>query len=140
MAKDLFWSVLDNLKFQYPGFGGKNYKGMARRFKRTINIVDSSTISLIANCMDWAKHRRRKTAAKFHMRLDLQSFLPKFVLIKPAKHSDSTTAYELCANMKPREIVVFDKAYVDFVHLFRLDQREIFWVIRAKDNMHYKKK
>jgi len=28
MAEDLFWSVLDNLKSQYPGFGGRNYKGM----------------------------------------------------------------------------------------------------------------
>jgi len=138
MAEDLFWSVLNSLKFQYPGFGGRNYKGMPRRFKRTINIVDSSTISLIANCMDWAKHRRRKAAAKCHMRLDLQSFLPKFALVKPAKHSDSTTAYELCANMKSGEIVVFDKAYVDFVHLFILGQREIFWVTRAKDNMQYK--
>jgi len=137
MAEDLFWSVLNSLKSQYPGFGGRTYKGMPRRFKRTINIVDSTTISLIANCMDWAKHRRRKAAAKCHMRLDLQSFLPKFALIKPAKHSDSTSAYELCANIKAGEIVVFDKAYVDFTHLFRLDQREIFWVTRAKDNMQY---
>jgi hypothetical protein len=25
--------------------------------------------------MDWAKHRRRKAAAKMHLRLDLHSFL-----------------------------------------------------------------
>jgi hypothetical protein len=30
-------------------------------------------IHLIAPCMDWAKHRRRKAAAKCHLRLDLQS-------------------------------------------------------------------
>ena len=138
MAEDLFWSVLTDLKFQYPGFGGRNYKGMPRRFKRTINIVDSTTISLIANCMDWAKHRRRKAAAKCHMRLDLQSFLPKFALVEPAKHSDPAVAYELCSDIKAGEIVVFDKAYVDFVHLNRLNQREVFWVTRAKDNMQYK--
>jgi hypothetical protein len=138
MAEDLFWSVFNNLKFQYPGFGGKNYKGMPRRFKRTINIVDSTTISLIANCMDWAKHRRRKAAAKCHMRLDLQSFLPKFALVEPAKHSDSTVAYELCSNINAGEIVVFDKAYIDFVHLNRLNNRKVFWVTRAKDNMQYK--
>ena len=33
----------------------------------------SSTIALAANCMDWAKHRRRKAAAKLHLRLNLQS-------------------------------------------------------------------
>ncbi|MCP4178619.1 MAG: IS4 family transposase [bacterium] len=102
------------------------------------DIVVESTISLIANCTDWAKHRRRKAAAKCHMRLDLQSFLPKFALVEPAKYSDPTVAYEICSGIKAGEIVVFDKAYIDFVHLYRLEQREVFWVSRAKDNMQYK--
>jgi hypothetical protein len=38
-----------------------------------IHVVDSTMIHLIAPCMDWAKHRRRKAAAKCHLRLDLQS-------------------------------------------------------------------
>jgi hypothetical protein len=138
MAEELFWSVLSSLKYHYPNFGGRNYKGMPRRFKRAINIVDSTTISLVANCMNWAKHRRRKAAAKCHMRLDLQSFLPKFAVVKPAKHSDPAVAYELCSGLKAGEIVVFDKAYIDFVHLNLLDEREVFWVSRAKDNMQYK--
>jgi len=32
-------------------------------------VVDSSTIALIASCIDWAQHRRRKAAAKLHVRL-----------------------------------------------------------------------
>jgi Transposase DDE domain len=36
---------------------------------------------------------------------------------------------------RPGEIVVFDKAYIDFAHLFDLLQRGVFWVTRAKDNM-----
>ena len=35
-----------------------------QRFKRTIYAVDSTTIQLVANCMDWAKHRRRKDKKK----------------------------------------------------------------------------
>ena len=35
-----------------------------------IHAVDSTVIQLVANCMDWAKHRRRKAAAKMHLRLD----------------------------------------------------------------------
>jgi len=88
--------------------------------------------------MNWAKHRRRKAAAKCHMRLDLQSFLPKFAVVKPAKHSDPAVAYEVCSGLKAGEIVVFDKAYIDFVHLNLLDERSVFWVSRAKDNMQYK--
>ena len=83
MAEALFWSVLDELKRICPGFAaqGRRYGGIPRRFKRVINIVDSSTIRLMANCLDWAKHRRRKAAAKMHLRLDLHSFLPEFVLV-----------------------------------------------------------
>ena len=59
MAEALFWGVLDELKRMCPRFGmhGRRYCGIPRRFKRAINIVDSSTIKLPANCLDWAKHR-----------------------------------------------------------------------------------
>jgi transposase len=88
--------------------------------------------------MDWAKHRRRKAAAKCHMRLDLQTFLPRFALVKSAGSHDSSEARELCAAIRSGEIVVFDKAYIDFDHLKELDDRGVFWVSRAKDNMSYK--
>ena len=67
----------------------------------------------------------------------MRSFLPNFVIVKGAKDSDPKTAWELCADMKDGEIVVFDKAYVDFRHLKTLDGRGVSWVTRAKDNMLY---
>ncbi len=72
MAEDLFWSVFRELKKNTPSFGLNSGSAVPHRFKRTINAVDSSTISLFANCLDWAKHRRRKAAAKIHLHLDLQ--------------------------------------------------------------------
>lgn len=136
MAEALFWSVLGYIRQTHPQFGiGRNYCGLPRRFKRIIHAVDSTTIKLVANCMDWAKHRRRKAAAKCHMRLDLQTFLPRFALIRTAKSSDPKVAPELCAGIRAGEIVVFDKAYVDFKHLFQLHERGVFWVTRAKSNM-----
>ena len=139
MAEELFWSVLSDIQSTYPKFGmGRNYCGFPRRFKRTINVIDSTTIKLVANCMDWAKHRRRKAAAKCHMRLDLQTFLPRFALVKSAGSHDSTEARELCVAIRSGEIVVFDKAYIDFDHLKELDDRGVFWVSRAKDNMSYR--
>ena len=35
------------------------------------------------------------------------------------------------------ETVLFDKAYVDFIHLYELTEREVYWVTRAKDNLQY---
>jgi hypothetical protein len=139
LAEKLFWSTMDHLGGISPDFlGGKAGKRFARRFKRTIHVVDSSTIPLIASCMDWARHRRRKAAAKLHLRLDLQSFLPRFAIVDTARHNDNKRARELCAAIRPGEIVLFDKAYVDFEHLADLSMREVFWVTRAKDNMKYK--
>ena len=139
MAERLFWMVLGHLESISPGFRlhGRRYCAFPRRFRKVINIVDSSTIKLIANCLDWAKHRRRKAAAKMHLRLDLRSFLPKFVLVKSAGSNDAKEARVVCAGISAGEIVVFDKAYVDFKHLYELMLRGIFWVTRAKDNMQY---
>ncbi len=138
MAEALFWQVLKHLQHRQPKFGvGKKYVGFPKRFKRIIHVLDSSTIQLVSNCMDWAKHRRRKAAAKLHLRLDLGSFLPSFVLIKEASTHDSTEARILCRHVKPGEITLFDKAYIDFNHLCELNQTGIFWVTRSKDNMAY---
>jgi hypothetical protein len=139
MAEKLFWAVFAHLGDLSPRFvSGRAGKRFARKFKRTIHLVDSTTIQLIASCMDWAKHRRRKAAAKCHLRLDLQSFLPRFAIVDTAKHNDARRARELCAGIKAGEIVIFDKAYVDFAHLADLCTRLVFWVTRAKDNLSFK--
>jgi DDE family transposase/uncharacterized protein DUF4372 len=138
MAEKLFWAVLEHLQTLQPGFGQGARFRLARRFKRVIHVVDSTTIELVANCLDWAKHRRRKAAAKCHLRLDLQSFLPRFVIIDTAKEHDAKRAQELCAGIRAGEISIFDKAYLDFSHLYGLDQRGVFWVIRAKDSLNFR--
>jgi hypothetical protein len=139
MAEELFWKTLAEIQKVHPRFGmGRKYCGFPARFKRIINVIDSTTIKLIAHCMDWAKHRRRKAAAKCHMRLDLQTFLPRFAVVKTAGTHDSIEARDLCAGIRSGEIVVFDKAYIDFVHLKELTGRGVFWVSRAKDNMSFR--
>ena len=138
MAEELYWSMMKHLMDTVPGFAkGKVRSGYLRRFSKMIQALDSTTIQLVANSMDWAKHRRRKAAAKCHMRLDLQSFLPRCAIVDTAKHHDSRKTLSLCADLEPGEIVVFDKAYIKFKHLFELTERGVNWAGRAKDNMQY---
>jgi len=137
MAEALFWSVLEHLKTQSPGFGRGTRRGAAFRFKVPIHVIDSTTMELVANCLDWAKHRRRKAAAKTHMRLNLQSLLPGLVIVDTAAEHDNKRARELCAGLESGEIALFDKGYLDFEHLRDLDERGVFWVTRAKDNLAY---
>ena len=139
LAEELFLAVLDEVKRRHPKFisGGRQYPGMPWRFKRAIHVVDSTTIKLIAKCMDWAKHTRQKAAAKMHLDLDLRSFLPNFAIVNRAKDSDPKMAWELCDPIRAGEIVVFDKAYVDFEHLCHLHRKGAIWVTRSKENMCY---
>jgi len=139
MAEALYWAMMEHLMKQSPGFAkGKIRRGYLRRFHKAIYAVDSTTIQLVANCLDWAKHRRRKAAAKCHLRLNLQSFLPACAIIDTAKFHDASQARDVCAALENGEIVIFDKAYADFVHLGELTDRGVDWVTRAKDNLQYK--
>jgi hypothetical protein len=137
LAEKLFWRELEHLQTKSPGFAAGRRRGRAFRFKMPIHIIDSTTLELVANCMDWAQHRRRKAAAKTHLRLNLQSLLPGFVIVDTAAEHDNKRARELCADLKSGEIALFDKGYVDFEHLRDLDQRGVHWVTRAKENMAY---
>ena len=138
LAERLFWAVLEHLQTVPPAFGTGHRPRFAFRFKRVIHLVDATTIQLIARSLDWAKHRRRKAAAKCHVRLDLQTFLPRFAIVDTAREHDNQRARELCAAVQAGEIVIFDKAYLDFAHLADLAMREVSWVTRAKDNLRYR--
>lgn len=135
MAEDLFWRVLGHLQSTFPAFGRGRTKGLAWRFHRTIHVVDATVIQLVASCMDWAKHRRRKAAAKCHMRLSLRSMLPGFVVIDAAREHDVRRARQLCAGLHEGEIVLFDKGYYELAHFRELAERGISFVTRAKDNI-----
>lgn len=138
MAEALYWRMMDYLMKQSPKFAmGKIRRGYLRRFHKAIYAIDSTTVQLVANCLDWAKHRRRKAAAKCHLRLNLQSFLPQCAVIDTAKFHDASKAREVCAGLQSGEIVIFDKAYMDFEHLHELTENSIYWVSRAKDNLQY---
>ena len=139
MGGELFGAVMKALQNSFPTFisHGRHYPKVPRRFKRTIHAVDSTTMQLVANRMDWVKHCRRKAADKMHLVLDVASFLPSFIMVCRTKDHDANIAWDLCAPMKAGEIVVFDKAYVDFTHLHHLHTRGEFWVTRAKENLDY---
>ena len=135
LAEAVFWQVLGHLQNTFPAFGRGPTKGRAWRFRRTIHVVDATVIQLVASCLDWAKHRRRKAAAKCHLRLSLRSLLPGFVVIDTAREHDNRRARQLCAAPHAGEIVLFDKGYDDLAHFWELAQRGVFFVTRAKDNL-----
>src|SRR5215469_10369244 len=121
-AKDVFYEVLGRLTSQYPKFGRTDVSFKPPRgLKRTINLLDSTTIQLFANCMDWAKHRRRKAAAKCHLLLDAKTFLPRFAVVKSASSSDAVEGRSICSRLRDGEIELEGpKSRSDYPERFRL--------------------
>ena len=95
LAEDLFSQLLEEWRQRSPSFGRRRFPGKLKKFKRTISLLDSTIIDRVANCLDWASHRRRKAAAKCHVRLDFQTLLPSFAVIDAAGNTIT------CARAKP---------------------------------------
>ena len=130
----VFWKPPAHFHRCEPAFGRKRRGRLLHRFKVNVHAVDSTTMELVANCMDWAQHRQRKAAAKLHLRLSVGSFLPSFAIVDTAGENDNKRAREVCAGLERGETALFDKAYVDYGHLHDLDVRGVQWVTRAWEN------
>lgn len=136
LAEALYWQMLSHLQSLSPSFTDRGkHSGFIYRLKRAIFAMDSTTLQLTLASIDWARHRRRKAAAKCHMRLNIGSFLPAFAVVEDAAHHDSVRADVLCAGLAAGDILLADRAYVDLEFLARLTARGVFFVLRPKRNM-----
>jgi hypothetical protein len=138
IAEKLYWNVFEHLQSICPSFTQyKSHKGFIHRVKRDIFAVDSTTLQLSLDCIDWARHRRKKAAAKTHMTINVGSMLPSFACVDTAAHHDSKYLNVLCAALKDGDVLLADRAYVDLGFLYNLSERGIFFVLREKKNMVY---
>ena len=137
IAEGLFWGTLEHLRHQSPGFGRRRFPGKLRKLRRTIHLIDSTVIELVANCMDWAAHRRRKAAAKCHVRLNFETLLPGFVVVDVAREHDNVRAAQATAGLKKGEILIMDRGYVDLEHFADWSERGVIWVTRWKEGLSY---
>lgn len=101
-----------------------------------IFLVDSTTISVSINLMNWAKGKYSRGAVKMHTMMDLRGNIPAFIHITDGKYHDVNALDEL--EMIAQAIYIMDKAYIDFKRLNRLNSAESFFVVRAKENFRFK--
>ena len=136
VVRKLYWATREHLEKYAPSFFAPRNRGKLARFReRRINAIDSTTLQLSMDSMDWAKHRRRKAAAKLHMRMDTASMLPMFMVVDSASHHDSTKARLLCESVSRGDIVVADRGYNDFSFFAYLREIDAFFVVREKDGL-----
>jgi hypothetical protein len=114
---------------------GRGVRKRQFRFKNQLLSLDSTTVSLCLNLFPWAQFRRAKGGVKAQVLLDHDDYLPRYVLITEARHSDVRVAQSL--ELNPRSIVAMDRGYNDYSLFGKWTARRIGFVTRLKDNAAY---
>jgi len=103
----------------------------------TVYALDATTIDLCLSVFKWAKFRECKAAIKLHTLLDLKGSIPTFVHITDGLVHEVNILDLL--EFEAGAFYVMDRGYVDYERLYKIKQAFAFFVIRAKDNLKFKR-
>lgn len=93
------------------------------RFKMPTKWLGSSTITLICRSTNGTLHNKER-----------DSLLPVFVNITDGKCGGNRGALDI--PVSPHSVVIADRGYCDFSLLDDWDNRNVFFVVRHRDNLH----
>jgi len=131
LYQDLFYTALERFRSQQQlGVRKRTF-----RFKNKLLSLDSTTISLCLTLFPWAQFRRTKGGVKAHVLIDHDDYLPRYVLLTPARASDVRTAHHF--DLPPGSIVAVDRGYNDFRLFARWIAGGVFFVTRPLRHIAY---
>lgn len=135
-----------NTKRDYRIFEEFAYRVMAEAQKcRAVEIFklggkvyafESTTIDLCLSVFEWALFRKKKGGVKIHTLYDIETQIPTFFHITPARLHD-TKAMDAIP-YEENSFYIFDRAYNDFGRLFTIDGVGAYFVVRGKKNNDFK--
>lgn len=105
-------------------------------FDGHVYAFDSTTIDLCLEVFGWAKFRKKKGGIKVHTLYDIEAQVPAFFHITPASTNDIKVMPEI--PYEKGAYYIFDRGYNDFSNLFKIEQIEATFVVRAKRNLQFK--
>lgn len=105
-------------------------------FTGHVYAFDSTTIDLCLEVFQWAKFRKHKGGIKVHTLYDIESQVPAFL----SYHGGGNQWYKGNAwdTIRKGAYYIFDRGYNDFANLYKIEQIEATFVIRAKKNLKFK--
>ncbi len=107
-------------------------RNKAFKLKGKIYLLDASLVDLTLSLFPWAQYRKGKGAAKLHIGLDADGYLPAFVSMTPGKEHEINVGREL--ELPKGSYVVFDRGYTDYSWYQELTEDGVFFVTRLKSN------
>lgn len=126
-----FYSLLSRLQNERGLMNDKRFK-----FKMPVRSIDSTTISLCLSLFDWATFRKKKGGIKLHIMFNNKDQIPELVNFSNARKHDITAADTF--PIAEKSIYVFDKGYICFQFLEKINKNRAFFVTRTKSNTQYK--
>ncbi len=99
--------------------------------------LDTTTVDLCLSLFPWARFHHAKGAVKLHTMIDLRGNIPVVIHIDDGKSYD-TDILDLMIP-EPGAIYVMDRGFFDLVRLYRLNTAGAFFVIRAKNNLRFRR-
>ena len=104
-------------------------------FDGHVYAFDSTTIDLCLEVFEWAKFRKHKGGIKIHTLYDIEAQVPAFFHITTASTNDIKAMPEI--PYEKGAYYIFDRGYNDFSNLFKIEQIEATFVVRAKKNLKF---
>ncbi len=99
--------------------------------------IDATVIDLCLSVFSWAKFRSTKAAVKLHTQLNVKTAIPEFIHITTGKVHEVNVLDII--SFQRDSFYVLDRGYTDFKRLFHIHQCGAFFIIRAKDNLNFKR-
>ena len=105
--------------------------------KNNVFAIDATVIDLCLSAFAWATFRSTKGGIKVHAQLDLKTDIPEFIHITPASIHE-VNVLDIITYLKD-SFYVLDRGYTDFERLYHIHQSAAFFIIRAKDNLDFRR-
>ena len=126
-----FYQLLSRLQKERGAARDKRFK-----FKMPVRSIDSTTISLCLSLFDWASFRKKKGGIKLHMMYNNKEQLPEVINFSNAGKHDIRMANSF--PIAKNSLYVFDKGYICFEFLGKINIYGAFFVTRTKTNTQYR--
>ncbi len=102
-----------------------------------VYAFDSSMVDVCLRVFWWATYKRNSGAVKLHTLYDVKTHIPCMVHITAASVNDVRAMDEI--QYEKDGFYIFDRGYNDFERLHKINRSAAFFVVRARDNLRFKR-
>lgn len=129
------YHVFEKMAYHMVDIAQRKRKGKPFELYGKYYAFDSTTIALCLSIFNWANYKSTEAGIKIHTQLDVVTAIPLMFAITDAAVNDVNAMDWI--DYEPLACYIFDRGYWDLARLFKIDQKNSFFVIREKGKPKY---